>query len=176
MSRSKNTPTFQYGIEITTPHSKLMYDHNDQVSAIMKINILNEWTKIWNAFVGIEEWDHDWHTIKSLIVLDSFDVEAFQKAICYSGFGSGFSILDVSNDIKTTVEDAENWRMHEMYQEMHEAGMVPTIKWEMVGFKDNYNKDFPTYASSFDVNGNEYTSPVLEDQLTNELESIESNN
>jgi hypothetical protein len=147
MARAKKTPIFQYGIEITTPHSTLMYDHNNQVSAIMKINILNEWTKIWNAFVGIEEWDYDWHTIKD-IKFKSFDVEAFQKAICYSGFGSGFSILDVSNDIKTTVEDAENWRMHEMYQEMHEAGMVPAIEHEMVGFTNNYNKDNATYATS----------------------------
>jgi len=57
-------------------------------------------------------------------------------------------VLDVFNEIKTAVDDSENWRMHELYQEMHEAGMVPAIEHEMVGFTNNYNKDYPTYATT----------------------------
>ena len=54
----------------------------------------------------------------------------------------------LKDEIRKEIELAENWRMHELYQEMHEAGMVPTIMHEMVGFTNNYNKDFPTYAST----------------------------
>ena len=38
--KKKNT---QYGIEITKPFSKAMYDHNDKVADQMKKNILNAW-------------------------------------------------------------------------------------------------------------------------------------
>jgi hypothetical protein len=36
-----------------------------------------------------------------------------------------------------------------MYQEMHEAGMVPTIEQEMLGFTNNYNKNYPKYCSEW---------------------------
>jgi len=175
MARAKKTPIFQYGIEITNPHSTLMYDHNDAVANIMKININNVATSMWNDLVYSNEivTNADWTSYKDQ-AYKSFTIEAFQKVICYSGFGDGFTMLDVFNEIESTVEDAENWRMHELYQEMHEAGMVPTIKWELIGFKNNYNKDYPTYATHKDAAGNEYTSPVVEDQLTVKLTSQNS--
>ena len=175
MARAKKTPIFQYGIEITNPHSTLMYDHNDTVADIMKININNVATSIWNDLVYSNEAVSlaDWTTFKDA-TYKSFTIEDFQKTICYSGFGDGFTMLDVFNEIQTAVEDSENWRMHELYQEMHEAGMVPTIKWELLGFKNNYNKDYPTYAAHKDADGGEYTSPVLEDQLVDGLTSQNS--
>ena len=42
IKETKKTPTFRYGIEITKPHSKEMYDHNDKVASDMKRNILSE--------------------------------------------------------------------------------------------------------------------------------------
>ena len=41
MPKVKKSPEIKYGIEITKPHSKEMYDHNDMVSSLMKKNILN---------------------------------------------------------------------------------------------------------------------------------------
>ena len=150
MARAKKTPTFQYGIEITKPHSKQMYDHNDHVANVMKINISNVATDIWNSIVDRERSDiseTDWSVYKDE-KFNGFTYEKFQRAICYSGFGSGFTVLDVQNEIRNELELAENWRMHELYQEMHEAGMVPAIEHEMVGFTNNYNKDYPTYATT----------------------------
>ena len=37
--RKKKEPTFAYGIEITKPFSKEMYDHNDMVAKEMRKNI-----------------------------------------------------------------------------------------------------------------------------------------
>ena len=42
MPKVKKSPKFQYGIEITKPHSKEMYDHNDMVNSLMKKNILQK--------------------------------------------------------------------------------------------------------------------------------------
>ena len=39
MSKAKKSPKIQYGIEITKPWSREMYDHNDIVSEEMKKNI-----------------------------------------------------------------------------------------------------------------------------------------
>ncbi len=150
MARAKKTPTFQYGIEITKPHSKQMYDHNDHVANVMKINISNVATDIWNDLFYYKWESADWVSHKD-DKFKTFTVEQFQKAICYSGFGSGFDVLEVFSEIRKELELAENWRMHELYQEMHEAGMVPAIEHEMVGFTNNYNKDYPTYATTSKV-------------------------
>ena len=40
MPNTKKASTFQYGIEITKPHSKDMYNHNDMIAEEMKKNIL----------------------------------------------------------------------------------------------------------------------------------------
>ena len=165
MARAKKSPTFEYGIEITKPHSKQMYDHNNHVANIMHINILNVATDIWNSIMDRERSDisqTDWsvyknekfNSSKELPIttsekdIDGFTYEEFQKAICYSSFGSGFTMLDVHNEIKREVEHAENWRMHELYSELFDAGMVPAIEHEMIGFTNNYNKDNPSYATT----------------------------
>lgn len=150
MPKIKKSPIFQYGIEITKPHSKQMYDHNDHVANVMKINISNVATDIWNDLFYCKWESADWASHKD-DKFKTFTVEQFQKAICYSGFGSGFDVLEVFSEIRKELELAENWRMHELYQEMHEAGMVPAIEHEMVGFTNNYNKDYPTYATTSKV-------------------------
>ena len=40
IKKTKKTPEIQYGIEITKPFSKEMYDHNDAIALDMKRNIL----------------------------------------------------------------------------------------------------------------------------------------
>tara|TARA_R100001015_G_C4616782_1_gene172991 strand:- start:555 stop:1016 length:462 start_codon:yes stop_codon:yes gene_type:complete len=150
MARAKKSPTFEYGIEITKPHSKQMYDHNNHVANIMHINILNVATDIWNSIMDRERSDisqTDWSVYKDEKFND-FTYEKFQRAICYSSFGSGFTVLDVHNEIKREVEHAENWRMHELYSELFDAGMVPAIEHEMIGFTNNYNKNNATYATT----------------------------
>tara|TARA_B100001564_G_C20443311_1_gene579945 strand:+ start:263 stop:718 length:456 start_codon:yes stop_codon:yes gene_type:complete len=147
MAIAKKTPTFQYGIEITKPHSKQMYNHNDNVAAEMKAIIIKAWEsaldKLFNGYSKRTYMESDWAFIKEDTALVKL-----QKLVCYSSYGNGFTIGDVDNEIRKEVELAENWRMHELYQEMHEAGMVPAIEHEMVGFTNNYNKDYPTYATT----------------------------
>ena len=48
MARKKKAPIYRYGIEITKPHSKEMYDHNDKVALEMKRNIVSEIHKAYS--------------------------------------------------------------------------------------------------------------------------------
>ena len=39
MPKIKKKPEIKYGIEITKPHSKEMYDHNNRVAKDMRVNV-----------------------------------------------------------------------------------------------------------------------------------------
>ena len=68
--RKKKEPTFAYGIEITKPFSKEMYDHNDMVAKEMKENILKQ----WNALIHGIDMDIAWEDFGDgpVIIYDSF--------------------------------------------------------------------------------------------------------
>ena len=48
MRKSKKSPEIKYGIEITKPWSKEMYDHNEKVASEMKANLMHHWNLIVN--------------------------------------------------------------------------------------------------------------------------------
>jgi len=132
----------KYGIEITKSHSKAMYDHNDRVVVEMKKIIAYIVEKEYRACVS--------NNIAQCGIPGSTTGNKFKslsKAICCYGFGEGFSLGMIIDETLKTLKESANWRMHEMYQEMHEAGMVPTIEQEIIGFTNNYNKDYPKYCS-----------------------------
>ena len=66
MSKAKKSPKVQYGIEITKPWSKEMYDHNDMVSEEMKKNIINKWDELLKEF-GELNMDTPWEIIPILL-------------------------------------------------------------------------------------------------------------
>ena len=87
MKKVKKSPKVQYGIEITKPWSKEMYDHNDKVSEEMKKNII----KKWDTIVKRLDMDQDWNLLS-----DDSEIVKLQKGICYSGYGDGFTLEDVA--------------------------------------------------------------------------------
>jgi len=143
MSKTIATPIFQFGIEITKPFSSAMYAHNDKVSNAMKINIKNAATEIWNELAYCKTEMVEWETLKEN-TFKTFTVDKFQRTICYCGIGAGFTALDVFNEIDETVECAENWAIHEMYQELYDLGAVPKLTQGMIGFdKKNMQSKTP---------------------------------
>ena len=83
MARTKKPTEVIYGIEITKPHSTDMYAHNDMVADEMKANILNK----WNALIyGIDP-ETDWEDFA-----DNESTVELQKLVCYSGYGSGYTL------------------------------------------------------------------------------------
>ena len=122
----KKAKKIQYGIEITKPWSKAMYDHNDMVAEAVKVKVHEMWTNAYDAIDCTDEEfasDMDW--------LDEATPEMLkvQKAVtCYS-FGPGFAIADVARRVEQELEDAPLYRLNEIAEEL-ELG----LKVGFVGF------------------------------------------
>ena len=80
MSKAKKSPKVQYGIEITKPWSKDMYEHNEKVSEEMKQNIHAKWC----ALIYKIDKDLDWSEIE-----EDTSIVKLQKGVCFSGYGDG---------------------------------------------------------------------------------------
>ena len=145
MSKSKKAPTYQYGIEITKPHSKAMYEHNDQVAEEMKRNIASVWADEMIKFNKTDEWpsggDSKMHEI--------------QSSICATGFGEGFTIDEVHTDFMSNLSDMANWQLHEEYSYLSfKNDIVPRTRFEMIGLSElGHDYSFCTEAD---------LSPVLD--------------
>ena len=123
--RKKKEPTFAYGIEITKPFSKEMYDHNDMVAKEMKENILKQ----WNALIYGIDHETDWEDFG-----DDESVVKLQKLVCYSGYGSGYTLGDVNNEFKNELDMMANWQLHEQYSYGSFERLLPRTKYMMIGF------------------------------------------
>ena len=123
--RKKKEPTFAYGIEITKPFSKEMYDHNDMVAKEMKENILKQ----WNALIHGIDMDIDWEDFG-----DNESVVKLQKLVCYSGYGSGYTLGDVNDEFKNELDMMQNWQLHEQYSYGCFERLLPRTKYMMIGF------------------------------------------
>jgi len=124
--RKKKEPTFAYGIEITKPYSKEMYDHNDMVAEEMKTNILNK----WEALISNIDKDLEWEDVFS----DNSSIVKLQKLVCFSGYGSGYTVGDVDKEFRRELEMMQNYSIHEEYSYGSFERLLPRTKYMMVGF------------------------------------------
>ena len=132
MSKAKKSPKVQYGIEITKPWSKEMYDHNDMVSEEMKKNILNKWDKLIKDVVARSRavLGTSWTELEEYT-----DIVKLQKGICYSGFGDGYTLADVDKEFRNEVENMPNYMLHETYSYLAFEGMLPRTSFMLIGFE-----------------------------------------
>jgi len=121
----KSSYVTKYGIEITKPHSKEMYVHNDNVAKTMKIAIANAWADQLIKFNGEDDWPTG--TSDAIVLLQSY--------VCAVGYGDGYTIADVSKDFCNELDCMANWQLHEVYSYLCFKDMVPKIKFMMVGFE-----------------------------------------
>ena len=126
MSKAKKSPEIKYGIEITKPWSKEIYDHNDIVSEEMKKNIIQKWEAL---IYGIDK-DIDWENFG-----DDESVVKLQKGICYSGYGSGYTLGMVDEEFRSEVENMPNYQLHETYSYLAFEGMLPRTSFMLIGFE-----------------------------------------
>ena len=126
----------KYGIKITKPFSKEMYDHNDQVAHVMKMNIINAWEnelaivkEYHDVNALVEEWDED------LLKEHAPKLVRLQNNVMYSGYGSGYTIDDVNQEFLKELDTMANWQLHETYSYMcFDNNLVPRTRFMMVGF------------------------------------------
>ena len=137
--RKIKKPTFKYGIEITKPHSKEMYDHNDMVAKEMKSNIMKAWNQLIerltedDKYLMHRDWDED--EIKSADGYNCPELVKLQKAVCWSGFGGGYSVQDVCDEFKRELDTMQKHQLHEEYSYLSFEGLVRRTKHMMIGFE-----------------------------------------
>ncbi len=152
MPKIKKSPIFQYGIEITKPHSKEMYSHNDHVAEEMKHNIANVWADEMIKFNKTDEWPSE----------GDDKMHDLQKGICATGFGDGFTIDEVHTDFMSNLNDMANWQLHEEYSYLSfKNSIVPRTRFMMVGFE--WQKHDYSFCTDIDI------SPIarMEEQTKN---------
>jgi len=130
--RKTKKPTFRYGIEITKPFSKEMYNHNDMVAKEMKSNLFHAFNLLINQFFqdDISElaWDED------ELKVECPELVKLQRGVCYSGYGDGYTVQDVFDEFKKELDMMANWQLHEEYSYLSFEGLVRRTKYMMVGF------------------------------------------
>jgi hypothetical protein len=112
----------KYGIEITKPWSKEMYDHNDEVLSEVKQLIGDKWLHAYHDSENVYESnveDHDPEFMES-----EWDYEAnatlkdIQEAITITSYGSGFTVYDVEKEVHQELEFLPYWRAKEVAEDL----------------------------------------------------------
>jgi hypothetical protein len=115
----KKEAKVEYGITITKPWSKEMYDHNDTLAELVKDTVLNMWNEAYKAakaeFVdedelGNEFGDMQWDGASGEMI-------KIQKAITYYSF-SNQSIDEVTEEVESELEDMSTYRLVELVEEL----------------------------------------------------------
>ena len=125
----------EYGVVITKPHSNEMYDHNEKVSDMMKKNILDAWKKeltrlnanLTNAELEDIDWDADAFDNESNEISNPILVKQ-QKGVMYCGYGTGYSVQDVSDTFEKELENMPNYQLDQDYDDMVDDQLVPELK------------------------------------------------
>ena len=130
----KKAKKVQYGIEITKPWSKEMYDHNEEVKDTITATVLEMWQKAYNEAeeefesyleedqIGLEFSESDWNNANDEMI-------EIQKAITYYSFGNG-EIADIEEEIKNELEILAFHRLPELVEDLELK-----LEKEIIGFK-----------------------------------------
>ena len=127
IKETKKNPTFRYGIEITKPHSKEMYDHNDKVASDMKRNILSEIHLSYSQAMG---------DIAANGGSDAGEkrLRKIGTTIEFGGYGDGYELDEIKDSIINTLANIANWSLHQEYGYLCSEGIVPKLPMKMLGF------------------------------------------
>ena len=124
----KKAKQIKYGIEITKPWSTEMYDHNEKVGNAVRAEVLDRWLNALQRAeteyidnIDIEE--NDGYMPEEFYVREYTDVQTeemrdIQRDITCYGFGMGFSVKDIDEEVKNELENAANYRLKEMAEDM----------------------------------------------------------
>ena len=135
--KTKKTPKIQYGIEITKPHSKEMYAHNNAIALEMKRNILSEIHLAYSQAMG---------DIAANGGSDAGEKRLRKIVDCIAGYhyGEGYELDDIKDQAINSLADMENWSLHEEYSYLCFDSIVPRTSKMMIGFdweKHDYSEE-----------------------------------
>ncbi len=153
----KKKNEIKYGIEITKPHSKDMYSHNDMVAKEMKFNIRDAWANEVIKFNATDEWPTEGKIVD------------IQKGVCAVDYGEGYTIEEVQKDFLQELDNMANWQLHEEYSYMCFKEMVPRTSFMMLGFEWEKCEYGDIHYDGRFASNSEMMSPVarMEEQTKN---------
>ena len=137
MSKSKKTPIFKYGIQITKPFSSVMYNHNEDCAKQMKFNIRDAWANEIIKFNALDDWPTEGKIVD------------IQKSVQAIGYGDGYTIETVQKDFLQELDTMADWQLHENYSYMCFKGLVPRTRFMMVGF--DWEKHDYSFCTDIDL-------------------------
>lgn len=125
----KKAAKVEYGIQITKPWSREMYDHNDEVADVVRAAVHQMWMAAWNE---CEREVTDMDEQGDLLCYMEWDVASdemkrIQTAVTGYGFGFGYSVEDVSLQVEEDIESAPYYRLKDIAEELEiklEKGFV----------------------------------------------------
>ena len=115
----KKEARVEFGITITRPWSKEMYDHNEALAEVVKNEVARMWEEACKKAeaefndedeLGNEFIDMQWDGASSEMV-------RIQKAITYYSY-SNQSIGEVANEVEETLEDMPLYQLKELVEEL----------------------------------------------------------
>ena len=113
----------EFGIEITKPWSKEMYDHNDEVQELVVGIITKMWRDemadvrtAWEEEMAAEEFEPDFEEAEWSHFDDGI-LKDIQTAVTYYGF-LNYSVVDVEEQVLDELETAPYYRLNEMVEEL----------------------------------------------------------
>ena len=111
----KKEKKVEFGIEITKPWSKEMYDHNDQVAEAVKVKVFEMWTSAYGEMNTDEE-----EFASNLDWLDTATPEMLkvQRAVMCYDFGYGFDVAEIARRVEEEIEDAPYYRLKEIAEDL----------------------------------------------------------
>lgn len=119
----KKEAKVEYGIAITKPWSREMYEHNELIAEIVRneveamiiaeLAIMSESYEAYELAEGeeIEIQELDWNCASPELI-------KLQKAVTCYGFGFGYTIETVMERVYDELENAPLYRLNEMVEEL----------------------------------------------------------
>ena len=115
----KKEARVEFGITITRPWSKEMYDHNEDVAEIVKETVSQMWVDAIKS--AIEDYRDEDELGNLYCELDwgqaSDEMTRIQKAITYYSY-SNQSIEEVAEEVEETLEDMPLFQLKELVEEL----------------------------------------------------------
>ena len=121
----KKEAKVEYGITITKPWSKEMYEHNDAVADVVRETVGFMWIEAIREFE--KEFDSNDEMLESEFIGASKELVEIQRAITCYGFGYGYDVAAVAERVMQELEDAPTYRLKEIAEELEielEKGFV----------------------------------------------------
>ena len=115
----KKEARVEFGITITKPWSKEMYDHNEEVAEIVKETVHQMWVDaLKEAIEDYRDEDELGNLYSELSWYQASDeMVRIQEAITYYSF-SNQSIEEVADEVEETLEDMPLYQLKDLVEEL----------------------------------------------------------